>query len=91
MRNLILVHAYLEDGCSQADGEVRISWKPVNFMIYSDLFQGMATDAAEEWIGSFKMKPETTYEAHFEHVVEHDGAGAVTSEYFMFILGGECT
>jgi hypothetical protein len=80
--NLILVHAYLESGCSQEEGEVIVSWKPINFMIYSPLFQSMATDAADEWLGTFTMKPETPYEAIFKHVVESDGAGAVHSEYF---------
>lgn len=82
MENLILVHAHLEDGCSQADGEVMVSWKPINFMIYSPLFQGMATDAADEWLSTFTMEPETHYEAVFKHVVESDGAGAIHSEYF---------
>jgi hypothetical protein len=81
--NLILVHAYLESGCSQEEGEVSVSWKPINFMIYSPLFQGMATDAADEWLDTFKMEPETHYEAVFKHVVERDGAGAVHSEYFV--------
>lgn len=80
--NLILVYAYLESGCSQEDGEVSVSWKPINFMIYSPLFQDMATDAAAEWLGTFKMAPETQYEAIFKHVVESDGAGAVHGEYF---------
>lgn len=79
--NIILVHAYLESGCSQADGEVRISWKPINFMIYSSLFQGMAEQAAEEWLSTFQMEPETHYEAIFVHVVENDG-GAILGEYF---------
>ena len=81
--NLILVCAYLEDGCSQEDGEVLVSWKPINFMIYSPMFQGMATDAVDEWLRTFKMMPETPYEAVFMHVVESDGAGAVHSEYFV--------
>lgn len=62
-----------------------ISWKPINFMIYSDLFQNMATESAEEWVGTIKMEHETLYEAIFKHVVEHDGAGAVHSEYFALV------
>lgn len=82
MSNLILVHAFLEDGCSQAEGEIMVSWKPINFMIYSPLFQDMATEAADEWLSTFEMKVEEHYEAIFRHVVESDGAGAVHSEYF---------
>lgn len=80
--NLILVYAYLESGCSQQEGEVLVSWKPINFMIYSPLFQSMAEEAAAEWLGSFTMEPEKKYEAIFMHKIESDGAGAILGEYF---------
>ena len=80
--NLILVCAYIDSGCEQADGDIQISWKPINFMIYSPLFQDMATEAADEWLSTFTMRHEEPYEAIFKHVVDHDGAGAVMGEYF---------
>jgi len=40
-KNKILVDLWLEDGCSKEDGEVAVSWHPINFSIYSTLFPDM--------------------------------------------------
>ena len=80
--NKIVVHFYLEDGCSQKDGEVSISWKPMNFMIYSELFPELIQIAIDAWLSDNELAVNTVHEVIFAHVVEHDGAGAVTCEYF---------
>lgn len=82
IRNKILVNLYLEDGCTQEDGEVNISWLPINFAIYSDLFQELIQTSIDAWLGENEVENNFMYEVIFAHVVEHDGAGAVTSEYF---------
>lgn len=87
--NLVLIHFFLESGCSQSAGEVSISWKPINFMIYSPLFVEMIYEAAESWIDETTMEPDTRYERTFKHVVERDGAGAVHTEYFELFGGNQ--
>lgn len=82
MQNLALVHAYLERGCSQAGDEVSIQWKPINFMIYSEMFPDMIMEAVREWLATFDMKPETDYEIIFGHVIDRDAGGAVLGEWF---------
>ena len=67
---------------SNAKEEVDISWRPINFSIYSNLFAGMAEEAADQWISENDLPIEKQVEVFFEHIVEHDGAGAVMSEYF---------
>jgi hypothetical protein len=80
--NKMLVHFWLDNDCSQEQGEVSISWKPINFMIYSPLFVGMIDEAATDWLAENKLVPETLYEVIFEHIVEHDGGGALLGEWF---------
>lgn len=82
MVNLVLVHLWLEDGCSQDDGEVSIHWKPVNFMIYSDMFPSMIYEAVAEYLSEITLLHEDLKEVLFRHVVERDGAGAVLGEWF---------
>ncbi len=82
IRNKIRVEFYLEDGCSQEEGEVNTSWQTVNFSIYSDLFTAMIGEAIAEWLGDNTIEKDTMYEVIFAHVVEHDGGGAVMGEHF---------
>lgn len=81
IRNKILVTMFLEDDCKQEDDEVSISWVPINFAIYSELFHGLINESIEEWLGNNKLKHNITHEVIFAHVIEHD-MGAVHSEYF---------
>lgn len=78
--NMVLVHFWRESGC--ALDEVSVSWKPINFMIYSDLFPDLIMEAADGWIREQQPVEERHYEVVFDHVIEHDGHGTVTSEYF---------
>lgn len=82
MDNLVLVHLWLESGCSQDDGEVSISWKPVNFMVYSDMFPEMIYEAIAEYLSTITLRHEELKEVLFSHVVDQDGAGAVLGEWF---------
>jgi hypothetical protein len=82
MDNLVLFNFYLEADCSQDDGEVSVSWKPVNFMIYSKLFIDMIYEAADEFLSDVTLRPEEPLEVLMRHVVDRDGAGAVLDEYF---------
>ena len=82
IRNKILVDFYLEDGCSQEEGEVNTSWKPINFSIYSTLFIELIGDAIAEWLSENTIENDIAYEVIFAHVVEHDGGGAVVGEHF---------
>ena len=82
MKNIAEVHFWLESGCSQDDGEVSMMWQPLNFMIYSPLFQDMIEEFSEEWLGDNRLEVETEYRVLVEHVVEYDGAGALMAEYF---------
>jgi hypothetical protein len=79
--NKILVTFFLEDGCSQEEGEVSVSWVPINFSIYSPLFHEMVDIAVGEWLSDNKLD-DLVYEVIFSHVVEFDGGGAVVGEYF---------
>lgn len=83
--NKMLVDLWLEAGCSQEEGEVSISWRPINFSIYSDLFQDMIRGAVDEWLAENKLPTEQRYELIFRHVVDHDGGGAVLDEHFELI------
>lgn len=82
MKNKILVNLWLDKGCSQEDGEYYLSWNPINFSIYSELFQDIVEESVSEYLSNIKLKEETRYELIMQHIVEHDGAGTVTSEYF---------
>lgn len=84
-KNKVLVLLDLEDGCSQEEDEVSIAWRPVNFMIYSDLFPSMIDEAIAEWLSENKLRHLTEYELILQHVIERDGNGAVHSEYFEVI------
>lgn len=81
MKNKILIRFFLEEGLSQEDGEVEISWEPINFMIYSNLFQDMAYQAADEWLEENTLAKNIEYYVTFEHEVERD-VYAITGEYF---------
>ena len=81
-KNKVLVNLWLEDGCSQEEGEVGRSWSPINFSIYSDLFPDMIYEAIEEWLSNNTMRTEIEYELILEHIQDHDGGGALTNEYF---------
>ena len=81
-KNKILVDLWLEDGCSKEDGEVAVSWHPINFSIYSTLFPDMIQEAIDEWIADHNIAKEHHYELIFQHTVESDGGGAVSAEYF---------
>lgn len=81
-KNKIIVDMYLEDGCKQEDGEVNIAWKPINFMIYDDLFFDLINEAIQEWLSEHKLVIHQLNEVIFQHIVEHDGAGACMGEYF---------
>lgn len=81
-RNKVLVSLWLEEGCSQDEGEVQRRWHPINFSIYSTLFQDMVNQAVDNWLAENTMRTEIEYELIFQHVHEHDGGGALTDEYF---------
>lgn len=80
--NKILVEFFLEEGCKQEDDEVNTSWKPINFMIYDDLFFDLIKEAMSEWLSDHKLQNYQLHEVIFKHVVERDGGGACTGEYF---------
>lgn len=82
IRNKVLVCFYVENGCNQDKGEASAEWTPVNFPIYDELFLEMIRDAIDEWLDQNVIRKNTRYEVIFAHVIERDGAGAVTSEYF---------
>ncbi|WP_136678646.1 hypothetical protein [Neptunomonas sp. XY-337] len=82
IRNKVLVTFFLEEGCKQKDGEVYSSWQPINFAVYSGLFQELIQEASDEWLSENTIDVNCSHEVIFAHCVEHDGAGAVTSEYF---------
>lgn len=80
--NKIIVEFFLEEGCKQELGEVNISWNPINFGIYNDLFIDLIKEAIDEWLSEHTLRTYLHYEVIFKHVVEHDGAGACAGEYF---------
>jgi len=82
IRNKIRVEFFLEDGCSQEEGEVGTSWQPINFSIYSSLFIDLITEAIDEWLSENTVNVHVTHEVIFAHVIEHDGGGAVVGEFF---------
>lgn len=84
--NKILVRFYVEEGCSQDEGEASVEWAPINFFIYSDLFPDLIREAVDEWLDKNIIRNGTRYEVVFAHVRELDGAGYLTSEYFEPVL-----
>ena len=91
IRNKVRVCLYLQDDCSQEGGEVSIFWEPINFMIYSDLFPEIISISIDDWLGDNAIDKRCQYELIFEHIVEHDGAGAITCEYFQAIHVDKCS
>jgi hypothetical protein len=85
MKNKIIVNLWLEKGCKQEDMEYNIGWKPINFDIYSDLFQEIVEESVHQWVSENPIKEEIHYELIMEHIIENDGAGTVTAEYFNVI------
>jgi len=72
---------YLEEDCKQEDDEVSISWTPINFAIYSELFTDLIQEAVNDWLNVSKLDKNKRYEVIFAHVIEHD-QGAVHTEHF---------
>jgi hypothetical protein len=85
MRNKILVNVWLPQDHKQEDSEYDLRWKPINFEIYSDLFQEMVEEGVAEWVGERKLKHEVNYEIIMQHIIESDGV-SITSEYFVAIF-----
>ena len=85
MKNKILVSLYLESGCNQDEDETNIEWIPINFCIYSDLFPEIISESICQWLSENQLNKECFYELIMQHVIEHDGAGVVHSEYFEVI------
>ena len=82
IKNKIIVSFLLPAGHDQDKDEVEISWHPINFSIYSARFHELVEEACSEWLEENRLSHDKAYEVIFSHVVEHDGAGAVTGEYF---------
>jgi hypothetical protein len=82
IRNKIKVDFFVEDGCSQGEGEASSHWQPINFAIYSELFPEIIQHAIDEWLSENMIAKNVVYEVIFAHTVEHDGGGAVLGEYF---------
>jgi len=85
IRNKVLVKIYLEDGCKQEDDEVSICWVPVNFLVYSNLFQELIDNAVDDWLSENKLCHGYLHELILAHEVERDGGGAITGESFEII------
>lgn len=82
IRNKIKIDFHLEDGCDQEKGETYTQWEPLNFSIYNPLFYDLIGEAIDSWLDENTIAKNYRYEVIFSHVIEMDGAGAVTSEYF---------
>lgn len=82
IRNKIKVDFFVEDGCSQSDGEASTYWQPLNFAIYSELFQELIQIAIDDWLSKNIIAKNVVYEVIFAHTVESDGGGAILGEYF---------
>ncbi len=80
--NKVLVVFWLEEGCSQEEGEVQISWAPINFLIYDKLFVDMIYEAADEWLLKNKLQTEILHEVIFCHERDIDAGGACLGEWF---------
>lgn len=90
IRNKIRVCLYLGDDCSQEKGEVTISWEPINFMVYSDLFPEIIAISIDNWLGDNAIDNLCEYELIFEHIMVNDG-GVITEEYFKVIHVDQCS
>lgn len=86
IKNKVIVNFFLESGCSQEDDEVSTRWHPINFQIYDDQFVDLIREAISEWLDEHIIAHEVPHEVIFAHVIERDGVGAVTSEYFEPVL-----
>ena len=82
IRNKVRVNLLLEKDCSQDEGETAVSWSPINFDVYSDLFPDIIILAVDEWLSENRIEYDVLYEIIFAHCIEHDGGGAVVGEYF---------
>ncbi|MCP5004958.1 MAG: hypothetical protein GY941_13640 [Planctomycetes bacterium] len=91
IRNKIIVNFFIEDGCSQDEGEASSHWQPINFSIYSDLFPELIQEAIDEWLSDNTIAEHTAYEVIFAHVIDHDGGGAVLGEHFEPIYTETCS
>ena len=80
-KNKFIVNFWVESGNNPKE-EVDVSWKPINFEIYSDLFPDMIKEAVNNWIEEHDLNIEQQVEVIFEHIREYDGAGALMDEYF---------
>ncbi|MCP5008301.1 MAG: hypothetical protein GY941_30860 [Planctomycetes bacterium] len=91
IRNKIKVDFFVEDGCSQDEGEASSHWQPINFAIYSELFPELIQEAIDEWLHANTIAEHTAYEVIFAHVIEQDGGGAVLGEHFEPIYTESCS
>jgi hypothetical protein len=82
VKNKILVNLFLEDGCKQDDSEVNISWKPINFEIHSRLFPEIIDTSIDGWLSDNELIHGFAYELIMTHIMESDGCGVVSAEYF---------
>lgn len=85
IRNKVIATIYLDDGCSQDDGEASISWRPVNFDIYNELFPDLIIEAVNEWLLSKRLIVNMSYELILAHEIDRDKGGAVLGESFVVI------
>lgn len=82
VRNKIKVTFFVEDGCKQEEGEVSVSWVPINFSIYSPIFIDLIQEAIDQWIVDNIILDNTEYEVIFAHQSDRDGGGALLGEWF---------
>ena len=83
MINKIIVNIFLASGHSQKDGEVEISWHPINFSLYSDLFPVMVKDSVDDYLSNNKLEFDADYEIIMSHMMEFSQDGfSVTAEWF---------
>jgi len=80
IKNKVIVNLWLEDGCKQSEDEVSISWHPINFSIFSKLFQDMVYEGVDEWLSIHNLRTERRYELIMEHIIED-----ATTEHFQVI------
>lgn len=80
MKNKVLVNLWRPFGCTM--DEVDVSWRPVNFDIYSNLFPEMIEEAAQEWLSENEIQYDALVEIIFVHESEMDRGGALLNEYF---------
>lgn len=81
IKNKVIATVFWGDRGGSKD-DATISWHPINFSIYSDLFQEIVLMAVTEWIEDSDLQPEVQYELILEHSTHRDGGGAVYHESF---------